>query len=418
VKGRLIRKGPLSTVTADALLAELFTDGARANPYPVYRALHRLGPISALSHGVAGATPFAAIATGYDVVDEVLRDVSFYKKGRLDWRDHALLRTFETSMMFTNPPDHGRMRSLFSKTFTPRRLAAIDPTIEQVVDLLLDQMEEHGAGGATVDFVQEFASPLPALVMASFVGIPVPQLDWYRDRVRPIDAYLDLNGKTDDALAHANVATQELRDFYAELIATRRAEPCDDLLSALIISIDRGEHELTDSELISNLIVLFNASFLTTIFLLGSGLPLLLSRPDVTAKLAGNEELALDCVHEILRCESPVQFLTRAVPCDTEVGGVPVPKDGVILLLLGAANRDPARFTDPDSFDPARERLTSLGFGAGPHYCVGAAVSRAEGRIALPRLFERFPKLALAGEPIGTGSLFLRGMNSVPVTTS
>ena len=404
-------------MTADALLAELFTDSARANPYPVYRAMHQLGPISALTHGVAGATPFAAVATGYDVVDEVLRDVSFYKKGRVDWRDHTLLRTFETSMMFSNPPDHGRMRNLFSKTFTPRRLAAIDPTIERLVDQLLDQLEERGAGGATVDFVQEFASPLPALVMAAFVGIPVSQLDWYRDRVRPIDAYLDLNGKTDEALAHANAATQELRDFYADLINTLRARPRDDLLSALIISIDKGEHQLTDAELISNMIVLFNASFLTTIFLLGSGLPLLLGRPDVTAALPGNPELAMDCVHEILRCEAPVQFLTRAVPADAEVGGVPIPKDGVILLLLGAANRDPARFVDPDYFDPHRERLTSLGFGAGPHYCVGAAVSRAEGRIALPRLFERFPKLAPAGDPVGTGSLFLRGMNSVPVST-
>lgn len=405
-------------MTADALLAELFTDTARANPYPIYQALHQLGPISALSHGVAGATPFAAIATGYDVVDEVLRDVTFYKKGRTDWQQHTLLQTFETSMMFTNPPTHGRMRSLFSKTFTPRRLASIDPTIELLVDKLLDDLEEHSAGGATVDFVSEFASPLPALVMAAFVGIPVERLDWYRDRVRPIDAYLDLNGKTDDALAVADAATGELRGFYAELIDELRANPRDDLLSSLIISIDKGEHELTDSELISNMIVLFNASFLTTIYMLGSGLPLLLGRPDVTAALPDNPNLALDCVHEILRCESPVQFLTRAVPSDTEVAGVPIPADGVILLLLGAANRDPARFVNPDYFDPERERFTSLGFGAGPHYCVGAAVSRAEGRIALPKLFQRFPKLALAGDPVGTGSLFLRGMNSVPVTTS
>lgn len=403
-------------MTADAILAELLTDEGRADPYPHYRALHELGPLSPLAHGVPGATPFVAVATGYDVVDQVLRDASFYKKGIPGWRDHVLLTTFETSMMFSNPPDHARMRNLFSKTFTPRRLAAIDPTIEAVVDRLLDRMAERGAGGATVDFVEDFASPLPALVMAAFVGIPEEDLDWYRARVRPIDAFLDLNGKTPAALQVANQAAQELRDFYADLIGRRRKEPAEDLLSALIRSIDAGEHELTDDELISNLIVLFNASFLTTIYLLGSGLPLLLSRPDVTAALPGNDELALDCVHEILRCESPVQFLTRAAPQDTELCGVPVPKDGVVLLLVGAANRDPARFSDAEVFEPARQKLISLGFGAGPHYCVGAAVSRAEGRIALPRLFERFPRLALAGEPVGTGSLFLRGMNSVPVT--
>ena len=403
-------------MTADEILAELLTDTARANPYPLYRALHELGPIAPLTRGHAGMSPFAAVATGYDLIDEVLRDASFYKSSTPGWQQHALLRTFETSMMFTNPPEHSRMRNLFSKTFTPRRLAAVDPIIESVVASLLDRMEQRGAGGATLDFVAEFASPMPALVMAAFVGIPVDDLDWYRARVRPIDAFLDLDGKTPDALQRANQATQELRDYYADLIDRRRAQPQADLLSALVRSIDAGEHQLTDAELISNMIVLFNASFITTIYLLGSGLPLLLSRPDVTTALPSNEDLALDCVHEILRCESPVQFLARSVPADVELAGVQVPKDGAVMLLVGAANRDPNRFTDPDTFEPAREKLTSLGFGAGAHYCLGAAVARAEGRIALPQLFERFPRLALAGEPVSMGSLFLRGMKSVPVT--
>jgi cytochrome P450 len=287
-----------------------------------------------------------------------------------------------------------------------------------VVDSLLDQMEQRGAGGATLDFVEEFASLMPAVAMAAFIGIPVEDLDWYRAQVRPIDAFMDLNGKTRVSLRQANQAAQELRDYYADLIDQRRAHSREDLLSELIRSIDAGEHQLTDAELISNLIVLFNASFVTTIYLLGSGLPLLLSRPDVTAALPGNSDLALDCVHEILRCESPVQFVTRLAPADVELAGVPVSKGGVLLVLVGAANRDPDRFTDPDTFEPAREKLTSLGFGAGAHYCLGAVVARAEGRIAFPSLFERFPRLALAGEPVGSGSLFLRGMHSVPVTLS
>ena len=136
-------EGVRSGQSADAILAELFTDEARANPYPHYRALHELGPISPLQQGVPGATPFAAIATGYDLVDNVLRDVSFYKKARPDWREHTLLTTFETSMMFSNPPMHGRMRNLFSKTFTPRRLASIDPTIGKLVDSLLAVSYTH-----------------------------------------------------------------------------------------------------------------------------------------------------------------------------------------------------------------------------------------------------------------------------------
>ena len=405
-------------MTADEILAQLLTDTARANPYPLYRALHDLGPIAPLTQGMAGATPFAAVAAGYDLVDEVLRDAGFYKRSIPGWQQHTLLTTFETSMMFSNPPEHSRMRNLFSKTFNPRRLDGVDPIIEAVVRDLLDGMEERGAGGASLDFVEAFAWPLPGLVMAAFVGIPAEDLDWYRARVRPIDDFLDLDGKTPGVLQRADEAAQELRDYYTDLIDSRRKKPQEDLLSALIQSIDAGEHRLSDAELISNMIVLFNASFLTTIYLLGSGLPLLLSRPDVTARLPGNDELALDCVHEILRCESPVQFLTRAAPEDVELAGVPVPKDGVVLLLLGAANRDPSRFAEPDTFEPGRKKLTSLGFGAGVHYCVGAAVARAEGRIALPRLFERFPRLAPAGEPVAVGSVFLRGMTSVPVTLS
>jgi len=406
----------LERVTPDSLLTELFTEQARANPYPIFRALSEFGPISPLTENPAGVTQFVAVATGYDVVDTVLRDAGFYKKGIPNWQEHTLLSTFETSMMFTNPPTHGRLRNLFSRTFTPRRLSAIDPTIERLTDELLEKMAAKEAAGEQVDFVEDFASPLPAQVMAAFIGIPVEHLEWYQARVRVIDAFLDLDGKTAQALAEADQAAADLRGFYADQIASKRAKPQDDLLSALIKALDTGQYDMTDEELISNMVLLFNASFVTTIYLLGSGLPLLLSRPDVIAALPGNSELALDCVHEILRCESPVQFLTRAAPEDTELAGVPIPKDGVVLLLVGAANRDPARFTDPDLFDPYREKVTSLGFGAGAHYCLGAAVARAEGRIAIPRVFERFPKLALAGAPVGTGSLFLRGMNSVPVT--
>jgi cytochrome P450 len=405
-------------VTADEILAELLSDTARADPYPLYRQLRELGPIAQLSQEMAGVTRFAAVATGYDLIDTVLRDVDFYKKASPDSARHPLLNTFDTSMMFTNPPDHTRMRALFSRTFTPRRLAALDPIIAAVVDGELDRMEQAGAGGASVDFVEGFASPMPALVMAAFIGIPVEELDWYRARVQPIDAFLDLDGKTPGALQRADDATEELRAFYTELIAERRRQPRQDLLTALVESIDAGEHELTDAELISNLIVLFNASFVTTIYLLGSGLPMLLSRPDITAALPGNAELAGDCFAEILRCESPVQFLTRAAPAEVELAGVRVARDDVVLLMVGAGNRDPDRFADPDTFEPGRERSPSLGFGAGPHYCLGAAVARAELQVGLPRLFERFPRLALAGEPVGNGSLFLRGMKSVPVTLS
>lgn len=399
-----------------SVLAGLYSEQGRRDPYPHYRALHELGPVSALPPRPQAGVP-VVIACGYDVVDQVLRDPEWFKNSLPSNGEHAILNTFESSMMFTNPPTHGRMRQVFARLFTPRRLDALEPVVTRVADRLLDRMAEIGAGGATFDYVAEFAYPLPALVMAEFIGIPEADLDWYRDRVKRIDDFLDITGKTPELIQAADEAATQLRGFYAELIAHRRAAPGDDLISGLVAAVDAGEAGITEDELISNLIVLFNASFVTTIYLLGSGLPLLLERPDVVAALPGDPDLTLDCCHEILRCESPVQFLTRQAPCDTELVGVPIGKDEVALLMIGAANRDPARFEDPDRFDPTRRGPASLAFGAGAHFCLGAAVSRIEGRIALPRLFNRFPRLAITGPAVHTGSIFLRGVDMLPVTT-
>ncbi|MEH1015065.1 cytochrome P450 [Micromonospora sp. CPCC 206060] len=399
-----------------SVLAGLYSSDGRRDPYPHYAALHRLGPVSALPPRQQVGAP-VAIACGYDVVDQVLRDPEWFKNTLPSEGEHPILNTFETSMMFTNPPTHGRMRQVFARVFTPRRLDALEPVVVRVTEQLLDRMAEQGAGGASFDYVAEFAYPMPALVMAEFIGIPETDLEWYRARVKRIDDFLDVSGKTPELIRAADDAASELRGYYTDLIAHRRRAPGEDLISSLVAAVDAGAAGITEQELISNLIVLFNASFVTTIYLLGSGLPLLLAQPDVVAKLPGDQDLALDCCHEILRCESPVQFLTRQAPRDTELAGVPVGRDQVVLLMVGAANRDPARFPEPDRFDPARRGPASLAFGAGAHFCLGAAVSRIEGRIALPRLFARFPGLAVAGPPVYTGSLFLRGIDVLPVTT-
>ncbi|MBO4209033.1 cytochrome P450 [Micromonospora echinofusca] len=399
-----------------SVLAGLYSEDGRRDPYPHYADLHRLGPVSALPPRPLEGVP-VAIACGYEVVDQVLRDPEWFKNTLPSEGEHQILNTFETSMMFTNPPTHGRMRQVFARAFTPRRLDALEPVVVRVTEQLLDRMADLGAGGASFDYVAEFAYPLPALVMAEFIGIPETDLDWYRVRVKQIDDFLDISGKTPELIRAADDAASELRGYYTDLIAHRRRSPGDDLISNLVAAVDAGTAGITEQELVSNLIVLFNASFVTTIYLLGSGLPLLLDQPDVVAKLPGDPDLALDCCHEILRCESPVQFLTRQAPRDTELAGVPVGRDQVVLLMVGAANRDPAVFADPDRFDPTRQGPPSLAFGAGAHFCLGAAVSRIEGRIALPRLFARFPGLAVAGPPVYTGNLFLRGVDVLPVTT-
>ncbi|MEU5790246.1 cytochrome P450 [Micromonospora purpureochromogenes] len=400
----------------DEILTGLYSEPGRQNPYPWYAALHGHGPISTVPTRAEHRT-ITAVAVGYDLVDQVLRDPEWYKQAPPGWQEQEILRTFNSSMMFVNPPDHTRMRSVFAKTFTPRRLGALEPVIVRVVDTLLDRMAEAGADGAETDFVADFAYPVPALVMAEFIGLPEADLDWYRQRVEWIDEFLDVAGKTPQRLAQANQAAEELRAYYRDLIAHRRARPSEDLISGLVEAVDAGDVALTEEELISNLIVLFNASFVTTVYMFSNGLPLLLAHPDVVAALPGDDALARGCVDEVLRLESPVHFLARAAPRDTELGGVPVRRDENVLLMIAGANRDPARFPDPDRFDPRRDGPPSLAFGVGPHFCLGAAVSRLEGRLALPRLLARFPRLTVTRTPTYSGSLFLRGIDKLFVST-
>ncbi|KAB1931848.1 cytochrome P450 [Micromonospora sp. ALFpr18c] len=401
-------------MTVQDLLTGLYSEEGRQNPYPWYAGLHRFGPVSAVPARAEHRT-VAAVAVGYDLIDGLLRDPEWTKQPPPGWQEHEILRTFQTSMMFVNPPDHTRMRHVFSRTFTPRRLGALEPVIVRVVDELLDRMAD--AGSDVVDFVADFAYPIPALVMAEFIGIPVKDLVWYRERVERIDELLDVAGKTPQRLAAANAAAEELRVFYRELLAHRRRSPGDDLLSGLVEALDSGEVELTEDELVSNLIVLFNASFVTTVYMFSNGLPLLLAHPETVAALPGDQELTTGCVDEVLRLESPVHFLARAAPADTVLDGVPVARDDDVLIIIGAANRDPARFADPDAFDPTRPGPPSLAFGVGPHFCLGAAVSRLEGRLALPRLFARFPDLTVTETPTYSGSLFLRGIDKLLIST-
>ncbi|WP_030491332.1 cytochrome P450 [Micromonospora chokoriensis] len=398
----------------EELLTGLYSEQGRQDPYPWYAGLHRLGPISAVPARAEHRT-VAAVAVGYDLVDGLLRDPEWTKQPPPGWEEQEILRTFQTSMMFVNPPDHTRMRHVFSRTFTPRRLGALEPVILRVVDELLDRMADAADG--VVDFVADFAYPIPALVMAEFIGIPAGELPWYRERVERIDEFLDVAGKTPQRLAAANAAAQELRVFYRELLGHRRRVPGDDLLSDLVEALDSGEVELTEDELISNLIVLFNASFVTTVYMFSNGLPLLLAHPETVAALPTDDTLAQGCVDEVLRLASPVHFLARAAPADTVLGGVPVAKDDNVLIMIGAANRDPARFPAPDTFDATRPGPPSLAFGVGLHFCLGAAVSRLEGRLALPRLFARFPTLTVTETPTYSGSLFLRGIDKLLVST-
>ncbi|HEV7650871.1 MAG TPA: cytochrome P450 [Actinophytocola sp.] len=400
---------------ADAIVAELYTEDARNDPYPWYAKLHELGPASALDPKTA---VYSAVANGFDAADEVLRHQRFQKVlGPLDKLDHPVLATLSRSMMFITEPDHGRMRRLFNKAFTPRRIAAMEPDLITAIDGLLDRMEELGADGDPVDFVNEFGYQFPIKVIGLLLDLPDSDLVWFRDRARRIDRYLDFGGKSEGNLDSADEAVLELTDYYLRLIAERRANPGTDLVSDLVRLIDSGDDRLTDIELVANLIILLNASFVTTMNLLGNGLAPLLARPDLLERVRADADVASRCVEEILRWDNPVQLLTRIAAEDTELFGVPIPKDGLVMISLGAANHCPRKFDNPDAFDPDRADVTNISFGAGAYFCLGAALSRLEGRLAFPRLFRRFPELAIAGEPTRSRLLLVRGYGEILVTT-
>ncbi len=392
-------------------LNELLSEEGRVDPPALYARLHRAGAAVAVDGGARG---FAVAVHGFEAVAQVLKDGRFHQldAAYLDlhtpqWRRHQALRVLRDSMFFTDGPAHDRVRQMIGRVFTARRVARLEHAVTGLTHRLLDRMEELSADGP-VEFMGEFAYLLPSSVMAELLGVPQDDLAWFRPRVLAIGAILELDGANWRNMARADTAARELTAYFTELVAQRRAEPRDDLISVL------AAEDLSQEALIGNLITTFNAGFVTTTHLLGNGLTMLLERPELRAALSG--ENVASYVEEMLRFEPPVQILVRYAPEDAEIEGVPVPAGQAVLAMVGAANRDPARFADPDAFDPGRADAGSLSFGFGPHYCMGAALSRLEGQVAFPALLARFPKLALV-EPSGVTPkpLILRGHDTLAV---
>jgi len=401
-------------------LRPLLSAAGRRDPYAVYADLHKEGPVGRLD---PAKDRYDLVVHGYDAVAGVLRDPAFgmldaevMDRGRAQWRYHPALRTLYGSIFFTNGPDHVRVRRLFSQVFTARRVAALEPAIRQLAEIRLERLGTLGADGP-VDFMAEFALPLPSDVVGELLGVPEDDRPWFPPRVRAIGAMLELGAGVWKHLPAADQAAVELTGYFAELAAKRRAEPAEDLVSGLVRAQAQSADTLSDGELLANLITLFNAGFVTTTHLFGNGLAILLERPALADALRADPEIAPGYVEEILRYEPPVHYGIRRALADTEVAGEPVEAGSTALVLLGAANRDPHRFPDPDVFDPTRPDNVPLSFGGGVHYCLGAALSRLEGRLALPELLRRFPDLALAEEPGERNQLGLRGFDTLPVTT-
>ena len=390
-------------------LKPLHTEEGRRDPYRIYAELHRMGQVCAVEPG----EHYAFVVHGFEAATQVLKDGATFKiadetllKTTRGWDQNRAHAVFMNSVFFTNSPRHTRMRKLFNQAFTQRRVYDMEPAIDRLTVELLDRL---AAADGAVDFMKEFAFPLPANVLGELIGVPERDRAWYRPRALLIGELLELGGSAPSVIRRADEAAVEITDYFADLVAQRRREPQNDLISALVRVLATDEGAMTEHELLANLVVVFNAGFVTTTHLLGNGLTILLNHPHLLARLREDPSLAPSYVEEMLRYEVPTHFSVRYCAQDTTVAGVEIPEGSWVLVLSAAANRDPARFPDPDVFDPARPDNHTLAFSAGAHYCLGAALARLEGARGLNLLLQRFPVIKLAKPPGTPRQLMLRG---------
>jgi len=314
--------------------------------------------------------------------------------------------------LFRDPPDHTRLRGLVSKAFTPRVVEALRDRTQAIVDELLDGALEAGE----VDLVEAFAYPLPVRVICDLLGVPLDDQgrfkEWSHALARGLDPDFLL---TDEVIAARDGAVLQFAQYFFELLAERRQNPGDDLLSGLVRAEDEG-NVLSEGELLSTCILLLVAGHETTVNLIAGGVLALLEHPDQLERLQADPAIARTGVEELLRHVSPVQLTGRAMTEDLEMGEVTFEAGDFVMLLLASANHDPDAFADPERLDLGRSPNNHLGFGFGVHHCLGAPLARMEGQVALTTLVRRAPRLALAtAVPTYETKVVLRGLEALPV---
>jgi cytochrome P450 len=400
---------------AIALLESMVTPEVRADPYPVFARLRTMGPLHRTANG-------ALFATRYEDCATVMREAVFRAQSP-QWCDRAMpgwrerpskTATFET-MLFRDPPDHTRLRRLVSAAFTPRQAERMRADVTCLVHRALDALADAGADGSPVDLQALLAARLPVSVIGSLVGVPPGDQAGLRATMSTLLQVVEFV-VTEQQMADADRAAVELHDYFRGLAASRRAMPRDDLASTLVAVRDGAADggRLTEDELVQTLTFVFMAGVDTMTNLLANGAATLLAHPGQAALLRANPALAAAAVEEVLRFDPPVQFAGRVTAAATVLAGTPLGPDTLVIVMLGAANRDPARFAAPDAFDITRTRSGVLSFGGGIHFCLGAPLARVQAGTFFPALLTRFPRLRLAGTPSRQGTVF-RGFASLPV---
>jgi cytochrome P450 len=405
-----------TAVDVDALLAEIFlTPEGKSNPYPRYAAIRES------SRAFRSGMGFVVVGR-YEDCQWVLRDPRF-GKGEMGpmWEEYGLTQAewqerfpdFQqrvTSMLGLDPPDHTRLRRLVAKAFTPKTVENLRPDIVRLTDELLDRFD------GVVDVMSALALPLPMAVIGEMLGIPAAERAALQPHVRATARTLEFNPPLDEMDAAAR-SSKIIAEHLEVLIAQRRAEPTDDLLSELVHVEEHGD-QLSHAELISTVMLLFGAGFETTTNLIGNGLLALLDHPGELQRLRSDRSLMKTAVEELLRWDSPVQVNGRVAFEDVDIEGMAIAADEQFVTLLGAANRDPRAFDDPDRFDVGRVGQPPMSFGGGIHYCLGAALARTEGAVVFDRLLDRFPVIEPAWgdeRPGYRDTIVLHGLEALPV---
>jgi cytochrome P450 len=389
-----------SNTVVEHLGAEYFSD-----PYSVHARLRAEHPVARVI--MPGGTP-AWLITGYAQARAALTDPRLLKLPK-DWRPDpdSLIASLDLHMLNLDPPDHDRLRKLVTKAFTPRRVEQLRPRITAVTAGLLDDMSTR----SEVDLLASFAFPLPITVICELLGVPVADRDQFRAWSATIVA------DTPEPEVFQADATAMVRYFQA-LMAARRREPADDLLSALIAARDEGD-SLSENELLSMAFLLLVAGHETTVNLIASGMLALLLNPAELARLRADPSLLGGAIEELLRYVAPVNNATfRFTGEPVEIDGVRIGQGEVVFVSLSGANRDPARYENPDRLDLGRDSGGHVAFGHGIHYCLGAPLARLEAEIAFAGLLERFGSMTLAVPPDALRwrpSTLIHGLESLPV---
>ncbi len=380
------------------LFEEILKPANRPNPYPLYSQL-RATPVSKQEDGTYVVSTYCEIVSLLHD-PRISSDLRKSNRGSGELARKIESGNLEPAFIFRDPPDHDRLRSIVMHEFTPERVEGMHDRVTRLVSKLLDaKKSDHGQ----LDIVDDFAHPLPVAVISEMLGVPAedtPRFEvWVPLLVRILEPEQAVS-KTETE--QAGQAAAEMRDYLSDLIAARRARPANDLISGLATMMTTSNNQtvqMNDEELLTISILLIGAGYETTVNLITNSILTLLRHPDALAKLRHDPNSVIRIVEEVLRFDPPVHFRIRTTLTDIDIAGVTIPKGATVVLLFASGNRDPARFVEPDRFDPDRTDNQHLGFGGGIHYCVGAPLARLETHIALTTLVSRLVAPRLVTDP-------------------